>query len=75
MEGDFGAELDTALNANIAALRSEADEARARIAAGVSALSSQAGGLPSAPPAEPAVSVADDEAAVDAEGIPLPEEN
>ncbi|HVA32545.1 MAG TPA: hypothetical protein VNG31_00265 [Candidatus Baltobacteraceae bacterium] len=38
MTGDFGTELDAALNAHVDALRSAADRARARIDSGVDAL-------------------------------------
>jgi len=82
MDGDFGAELDAALNARLGELRSAADAARARIDQGVEAIRV----------VEPSPMIFDDaprsgapvsfdlpdedfDAPVDAEGIPFPEEN
>jgi len=82
IDGDFGAELDAALNARLGELRSAADAARARIDQGVEAIRV----------VEPSPMIFDDaprsgapvsfdlpdedfDAPVDAEGIPFPEEN
>jgi len=80
MEGDFGAELDAALNARLGELHAAADAARARIDQGIEAIRSE----PS-PTAYNGVShgaaVSFDlpesgfDDPVDAEGIPLPEDN
>lgn len=82
MNGDFGADLDVALSARIAELRADADAARARIDQGVEAIRVVEPSpmiFDDAPRSGPPVSfdLPDDEfdAPIDAEGIPLPEEN
>ena len=81
MEGDFGAEVDAALNARLAELRADADAARARIDQGVEAIrvaQPASIGFDDAPhPAAVSFGLVEDESDVptDAEGIPLPEEN
>jgi hypothetical protein len=82
MDGDFGAELDAALNAKLAELRAAADAARARIDRGVDAIAVVQPSpmiFDEAPRSGPPVSfdLPDEEldAPADAEGIPLPEEN
>jgi hypothetical protein len=81
MDGDFGAELDAALNARLGDLRAAADAARARIDQGVEAIRVVEpspivfGDVPH--PAAVSFDLPEDEfeAPADAEGIPLPEEN
>jgi hypothetical protein len=108
MNGDFGTELDAALNAHLSALRAAAAEAKSRVERGVETLSAAVpqrnSGLP--PLDEPSPMVFDgppfddvgfdeplaedthhrsgapvsfdldeEPSAVDAEGIPFPEEN
>ena len=80
MDGDFGAELDAALNARLGELHAAVDAARARIDQGVDAIRvvepSPVFSSDNAPRAA-AVSfdLPEDEfdAPADAEGIPLPE--
>ncbi|MBV8154081.1 MAG: hypothetical protein JO029_07625 [Candidatus Eremiobacteraeota bacterium] len=87
MNGDFGAEVDAALNERLEALRGAAEEARSRVDRGADAL--PVGTVPQTEPspmffgdvrpAGPAVSfegIGDEyELEADSEGIPLPEEN
>jgi hypothetical protein len=81
MDGDFGAELDAALNARLGELRSAADAARARIDQGVEAIRvvQPSPMIFDGAPRSAAVSfdLPEDEfeAPADAEGIPLPEDN
>jgi hypothetical protein len=82
MDGDFGAELDAALNARLAELRATADAARARIDRGVEAIRVVEPSpmvFDDAPRTGPPVSfdLPDDEfeTAADSEGIPFPEDN
>lgn len=82
MDGDFGTELDAALNTRLGELRAAADAARARIDQGVEAIRVIEpspivfdGAPRSGAPVSFDLPDEEDGVPVDDEGIPLPEEN
>ena len=75
MNGDFGAEVDAALNARLSELSAAAEAARAAIDRSAAALPQTEDESSDGPPV-PIEGIGDEyEVEADAEGIPLPEDN